>query len=458
MNQLIVDIEKGRKHAKRVLSDMPHVLREDHRVILFRKWATSEKTLNGSGSASSSLEDIPSSSHLITIHRGRIVEDGYAQLATLSPNALKGTIRVRFQNELGLDEAGIDQDGVFKEFLEETINTVFNPSLNLFKGTTENLLYPSPMSFVHENHLQLFEFVGKMLAKAIFEGIVVDVHFAPFFLSLMLGHQHSPLFSATDELQSLDKELYTSLNYVKHYEGDVSELEFTFSVDQDFFGELRTTELIPGGKNIRVTNHNKISYLYQMANFHLHTQIKKQTQHFVDGFKSVIPQEWLRIFSPLELQRLISGEDSDIDLVDLRRNTQYYGGFHDNHRVILWLWEILENDFAEDERRLFLKFVTSCSKPPLLGFVNLDPPFSIRCVEVSDDEDTGDTLGSVLRGFLTIGKRDLSVVYQPPPHASIFSNFQTIRRSLPYVINSAMLLQPTSDLNSPKNTYKRRAL
>jgi len=33
----------------------------------------------------------------------------------------------------GLDEAGIDQDGVFKEFLEETIKRVFDPSLNLFK-------------------------------------------------------------------------------------------------------------------------------------------------------------------------------------------------------------------------------------------------------------------------------------------------------------------------------------
>ncbi len=33
----------------------------------------------------------------------------------------------------GLDEAGIDQDGVFKEFLEETIARVFDPSLNLFK-------------------------------------------------------------------------------------------------------------------------------------------------------------------------------------------------------------------------------------------------------------------------------------------------------------------------------------
>ena len=30
----------------------------------------------------------------------------------------------------GLDEAGIDQDGVFKEFLEETIKKVFDPGRN----------------------------------------------------------------------------------------------------------------------------------------------------------------------------------------------------------------------------------------------------------------------------------------------------------------------------------------
>lgn len=35
---------------------------------------------------------------------------------------------------------------------------------------------------------------------------------------------------------------------------------------------------------------------------------------------------------------------------------------------------------------VFLQFVTSCSRPPLLGFAYLKPPFSIRCVEVSDDQ------------------------------------------------------------------------
>ena len=61
------------------------------------------------------------------------MQDGYRQLAVQSPNAMKGLIRVKFVNEQGLDEAGIDQDGVFKEFLEETIAKVFDPSLNLFK-------------------------------------------------------------------------------------------------------------------------------------------------------------------------------------------------------------------------------------------------------------------------------------------------------------------------------------
>ena len=42
-------------------------------------------------------------------------------------------ILLRFSRVQGLEEAGIDQDGVFKEFLEETIKQAFNPELNLFK-------------------------------------------------------------------------------------------------------------------------------------------------------------------------------------------------------------------------------------------------------------------------------------------------------------------------------------
>ncbi|KAL3214023.1 hypothetical protein MRX96_035052 [Rhipicephalus microplus] len=167
------------------------------RVVLFRKYVTNEKTVLGLTESACAL----SQSTLITVHRTRIVEDGYQQLAMLPTQGLKGVIRVRFINEQM--KPGIDQDGVFKEFLEETIKRVFDPSLNLFRATSEQRLYPSPTSYIHENHLSLFEFVGKMLGKAVYEGIVVDVPFASFFLSQLLGHQHSALYSSIDELPSL---------------------------------------------------------------------------------------------------------------------------------------------------------------------------------------------------------------------------------------------------------------
>ncbi|XP_032084909.1 ubiquitin-protein ligase E3B [Thamnophis elegans] len=402
-NLLFQELDKDRKRAQLVLQYIPHVVPHKNRVLLFRSMVTKEKEQLGLVESSSAS---PHVTH-ITIRRSRMLEDGYEQLRQLSQNAMKGVIRVKFVNDLGMDEAGIDQDGVFKEFLEEIIKKVFDPALNLFKTTSgDERLYPSPTAYIHENFLQLFEFVGKMLGKAVYEGIVVDVPFASFFLSQLLGHHHSIFYSSVDELPSLDSEFYKNLTSIKRYEGDTSDLGLTLSYDEDVMGQLVCHELIPGGKTIPVTNENKISYIHLMAHFRMHTQIKNQTAAFIGGFRSIIKPEWIRVFSAPELQRLISGDNAEIDLEDLKKHTVYYGGFHGSHRVIIWLWDILANDFSPEERAMFLKFVTSCSRPPLLGFVYLKPPFSIRCVEVSDDQDTGDTLGSVLRGFFTIRKKE----------------------------------------------------
>ncbi|KAG8189904.1 hypothetical protein JTE90_018685 [Oedothorax gibbosus] len=404
------DLEKGKKAAQVLMQQVPHIIPHKERVVLFKNASV------------------------------RIVEDGYHQLSSIPPQSLKGVIRVRFINEQGLDEAGIDQDGVFKEFLEETIKKVFDPTLNLFRATSEERLFPSPTSYIHENHLSLFEFVGKMLGKALYEGIVVDVPFASFFLSQVLGHTHSALYSSIDELPSLDPELYKSLTYIKHYKGDLRDLDLTFSIDEDCMGQIITHELLPGGKAVAVSSENKISYIHLMAHFRMHVQIHDQTNAFIKGFRTIVNPDWLTMFSTPELQRLISGDNTPIDLTDLRKHTKYFGGFHNNHRVINWLWDVLEKDFTQEQHQKFLKFVTSCSKPPLLGFAHLEPAFSIRCVEVSDDQDTGDTVGSVLRGFFTIRKRD--PVHRLPTSSTCFNllklpNYQrkaTLREKLKYAI------------------------
>ena len=439
---LVSELDKNRKSASILIQKLPHIIPHSDRVILFRrKVAADESSL---GLSTDSVDNVHfGNSTLVTIHRSRIVEDGYRQLANLSTAALKGVIRVKFVNVQGLDEAGIDQDGVFKEFLEETIKKVFDPGLNLFCPTSDERLYPSPLSHMTDNHLALFEFVGKMIGKAVYEMIIIDVPFASFFVSQILGeNKAAAYYSYFDELSSLDAELYRNLTYIKYYDGDAADLGLTFTQDQDVMGQIVTHELVHGGKGIMVTNDNKIAYMHAVAKFRMHTQIRDQIKAFNRGFYSIISQEWLELFTPPEVMRLIAGDNSPLDLKDLRKHTHYYGGFHDAHRVINWLWDILEKDFSSKERASFLKFVTSCSKPPLLGFQHLEPPFSIRCVEVGDDDDDGDTIGSVMRGFLALRRRD--PVNRLPTASTCFNllklpNYQkksTLREKLRYAVTS----------------------
>ena len=59
------------------------------------------------------------------------------------PN-LKLRVQVQLINFAGLDEAGIDGGGLFREFLWELLKTAFDPNRGLFKTTTDRQLYPNP--------------------------------------------------------------------------------------------------------------------------------------------------------------------------------------------------------------------------------------------------------------------------------------------------------------------------
>ncbi|VEL08143.1 unnamed protein product [Protopolystoma xenopodis] len=195
--------------------------------------------------------------------------------------------------------------------MEETLRRVFDPSLNLFRVTSDQRLYPSPTSHLQESHLQLFEFLGKMLAKAIYE----------------------------------------------HHTGDISDLELTYSYDEDCLGQTVVHDLSPGGRYITITNDLKydvhliiylifiirfyisiytswsyhsdhyfylsnhlfrISYVHRVAHFRMYKQIRSQTSAFIRGFYSILNPNWLAMFSPPELQKLVSGDSVSIDIDDLR--------------------------------------------------------------------------------------------------------------------------------------------
>jgi len=185
-------------------------------------------------------------------------------------------------------------------------------------------------------------------------------------------------------------------------------------------------------------------YIHLLAHFKLHKQIREQIAAFDRGFKSVIKQEWLGLFTLAEVQTLISGSVVDLNLDDLRENAQYWGGLHNQHRLVKWLFEILESDFDRNERALFLKFVTSSSRPPLLGFASLNPQFTIRCVENNEEDGTiyDASFRSFFKTMLNIGNEKETM--RLPTSSTCFnllklpnySKKSTLRERLRYAISS----------------------
>jgi ubiquitin-protein ligase E3 C len=138
---------------------------------------------------------------------------------------------------------------------------------------------------------------------------------------------------------------------------------------------------LPGGRDIEVTNANVLTYVHLLAHFKLNLETAAQCRAFLRGFRDLVPVPWIRLFSPRELQRLIGGDSGDrgIDIADLKANMKYAGGYHPSQPVMQWFWAALES-FTPKEQALFLKFVTSCSRQPLLGFRHLAPPICVQKV------------------------------------------------------------------------------
>jgi hypothetical protein len=84
---------------------------------------------------------------------------------------------------------------------------------------------------------------------------------------------------------------------------------------------------------------------------------------------------------------------------DLKKNTRYTGGYYFADTNITRFWNIFENEFSNDEKALLLKFVTSCERPPSLGFSSLSPPFTIQRVDCHDDQrlPTSSTCFNILK-------------------------------------------------------------
>lgn len=153
-------------------------------------------------------------------------------------------------------------------------------------------------------------------------------------------------------------------------------------------GKVVTQELMPGGSSVRVTKSNVHAYIHQLANHKLNVESAEQCRALRAGFQSLVPLEWIRMFNTRELQLLISGDRRSIDLEDMRAHVTYGSGYHPSQPYIQAFWAIVAEMGPEDQGNL-LRFVTSCSRQPLLGFAQLQPPFCIQKIPAYASQYTG---------------------------------------------------------------------
>lgn len=409
-----------------ILQNMPFFIPFHTRVEIFRQFVLLDQSKRRDGNldpdtwrANMMFQPGDPGRHQLARHHAQIkrkqeFEDAFSQFYELGPD-LKEPIQITFLDEFGLQEAGIDGGGVTKEFLTSVINQAFDPSNGgmdkYFVENETHLLFPNPTaledariwledSFPNESEIRPFlkellrkyEFLGRIIGKCLYEGILVDVSFAGFFLkkwALTGGHGNSAGESGyranINDLREFDEALYKGLLDVKNAP-DAGDFGLTFTVD-DMVGpadnqKVIERELISNGANTSVTNENRLIYINRMSWYRLQGQSAPQTTAFLKGLSSIIQPSWLSMFNQSELQTLIGGAQAGIDVQDLRRHTQYGGVYvigDDGleHPSVKLFWSVMES-LPDDDRRKVLKFVTSTPRGPLLGFSNLNPKFSIR--------------------------------------------------------------------------------
>ena len=143
------------------------------------------------------------------------------------------------------------------EFFFLLSHEMFNPFYCLFEYSAHDnyTLQINPHSGINPEHLNYFKFIGRVVGLAIFHRRFLDSFFIGAFYKMMLRKKVQ-----IQDMEGVDEEYHKNLTWT--LDNDITDvLDQTFSIDDEQFGETRTIDLKPNGRNIQVTNENKKEYV-----------------------------------------------------------------------------------------------------------------------------------------------------------------------------------------------------
>lgn len=164
----------------------------------------------------------------------------------------------------------------------------------------------------------------------------------------------------------------------------LSDLTFTVSGADE-----RHYELVPGGAEIRVTLDN-FDHFCSLLRFYRLNEFVRQFEAIRAGFVTVAPMRYCRMMTPQELETRVCGV-AQVDVATLKLNTDSSDFYTDeDQQVIDWFWQMLENEFTDEQRSQFLIFVYGRSRLSASN-TNWDTRFSINKLFETDTFPIGHT-------------------------------------------------------------------
>lgn len=302
----------------------------------------------------------------LVFRREHVLEDSLKLLLDMPEEKFRQRWRISFKGEPGLDAGG-----VMREWITILCGELFDTELGIFAATqgSDTSYWPNMhSSSKNPRHLDYFALAGRLLGKAMLEEYLL-----PVYLSLPLVKHILAAPISLSDLQFLDQELYSSVLWIKNSD-NVEQLSLDFTVRRDLGGEWSDYELIEGGKDIEVTDENKVEYLDALLKYRMLTGVSSQLAKFLDHLYQVVPEDLFKVFDYQELELVISGVPT-IDVNDWKTHTtvRYASLIRPSRREkanIDWFWEVLET-FTEDQKARLLQFVTGSSRIPPQGFKGL---------------------------------------------------------------------------------------
>jgi len=268
-----------------------------------------------------------------------------------------------------IGETNYDAGGIMREWYTTLFKALEKDNLKLFiKSDTDDYSYIiNPFLKRNDKNFKYFDFIGKLMAKALIDNITVNICFNKLIYKMIL---QEPI--EFNELVFINKPVYDSIKNLKETQTtsgiSCTELCVYYNLEmKDTNDKTHTLDIINFGREIPVEDiddyiDKRIDFLYGLYE----PFIKK----IRDSLYSIISKEVIQNFTSDQLELLLNGRPF-IDIEDWKQFCEYREPYNSGHYIILWFWEIL-SQLSQKELSNLLMFSTGSSRVPLGGFASLE--------------------------------------------------------------------------------------